>query len=71
MRLPLPVGMGKARMFNDVTDEQFEATFVLWESLCKDSTVSVRKAQADSLSEQKQDTANGDLAQIPETCVGA
>merc|ERR1712223_216165 len=38
--------MGRARMFNNVTDEQFEATFVLWESLCKHSTVSVAKAKA-------------------------
>jgi len=35
MRLPLPVGIGKARMFNDVTDEEFEKTFVQWEALCK------------------------------------
>mmetsp|Transcript_76232 Transcript_76232/g.172363 ORF Transcript_76232/g.172363 Transcript_76232/m.172363 type:complete len:186 (+) Transcript_76232:2-559(+) len=35
MRLPLPVGIGKARMFNDVTDEQFEKAFVKWEALCK------------------------------------
>mmetsp|Transcript_12390 Transcript_12390/g.25177 ORF Transcript_12390/g.25177 Transcript_12390/m.25177 type:complete len:344 (+) Transcript_12390:1-1032(+) len=35
MRLPLPVGIGVARMFNDVTDEQFEQTFVKWEALCK------------------------------------
>merc|ERR1712159_307931 len=34
MRLPLPVGIGKARMFNDVSDEEFEKTFVLWEKLC-------------------------------------
>merc|ERR1719421_126278 len=34
MRLPLPVGIGKARMFNDVSDEDFEKTFVLWEKLC-------------------------------------
>merc|ERR1712193_217792 len=34
MRLPLPVGIGKARMFNDVSDEAFEQTFVLWEKLC-------------------------------------
>merc|ERR1711904_203714 len=34
MRLPLPVGIGKARMFNDVSDEDFERTFVLWEKLC-------------------------------------
>merc|ERR1712048_320367 len=39
MRLPLPVGFGKARMFNDVTDEQFERTFTLWEKLCMDTTV--------------------------------
>uniref|UniRef100_A0A6T9GKP7 3-dehydroquinate synthase C-terminal domain-containing protein n=1 Tax=Alexandrium catenella TaxID=2925 RepID=A0A6T9GKP7_ALECA len=35
MRLPLPVGIGRARMFNDVTDEQFEQTFEQWEALCK------------------------------------
>merc|ERR1711871_1729842 len=41
MRLPLPVGIGKARMVNDVTDAQFEATFQLWERLCAGSTVKV------------------------------
>lgn len=41
MRLPLPVGLGKARMFNDVTDAQFEAAFVLWEKLTKSTTVTV------------------------------
>jgi len=41
MRLPLPVGIGKARMFNDVTDAQFEATFPLWEKLCAENTVKV------------------------------
>merc|ERR1719401_948049 len=41
MRLPLPVGLGQARMFNEVTDEQFDAALVLWERLCKDSTVTV------------------------------
>jgi len=35
MRLPLPVGIGKARMFNDVSDASFEETFVQWEKLCK------------------------------------
>merc|ERR1719375_1631832 len=34
MRLPLPVGIGKARMFNDVSDENFEKAFVEWEKLC-------------------------------------
>jgi len=38
MRLPLPVGFGSANMFNNVTDEQFEATFVLWEKLCEGNT---------------------------------
>merc|ERR1719373_887248 len=41
MRLPLPVGIGKARMFNDVNDAQFEATFSLWEKLCAENTVKV------------------------------
>jgi len=41
MRLPLPVGVGKARMFNDVTNAQFEATFPLWERLCAENTVKV------------------------------
>jgi len=35
MRLPLPVGIGAARMFNDVSDEDFEKAFVEWESLCR------------------------------------
>merc|ERR1711871_1493395 len=34
MRLPLPVGIGKARCFNDVKDEEFERAFVEWEKLC-------------------------------------
>merc|ERR1719160_456803 len=34
MRLPLPVGIGKARTFNDVKDEDFEREFVEWERLC-------------------------------------
>merc|ERR1719217_899449 len=34
MRLPLPVGIGKARVFNNVSDEAFEQAFVLWEKLC-------------------------------------
>merc|ERR1719421_2793138 len=34
MRLPLPVGIGKARMFNSVTDAEFERAFVEWEKLC-------------------------------------
>merc|ERR1719191_1026377 len=34
MRLPLPVGIGKARTFNDVKDEDFERAFVEWEKLC-------------------------------------
>merc|ERR1719217_1806563 len=33
-RLPLPVGIGKARMFNNVSDEDFERAFVEWETLC-------------------------------------
>jgi len=35
MRLPLPAGIGAARMFNDVSDADFEKTFVEWEALCK------------------------------------
>jgi transaldolase len=46
MRLPLPVGLGCARMFNDVTDDQFEAAFVLWEKLTKDTTVVVSAAES-------------------------
>merc|ERR1719230_732385 len=34
MRLPLPVGIGKARIFNDVSDRDFERAFVEWEKLC-------------------------------------
>merc|ERR1719210_2701239 len=34
MRLPLPVGIGKARFFNDVSDQHFEQAFVQWEELC-------------------------------------
>jgi len=34
-RLPMPVGIGKARMVNDVSDADFERAFVQWEALCK------------------------------------
>jgi len=34
-RLPMPVGIGRARMVNDVSDEDFERAFVQWEQLCK------------------------------------
>merc|ERR1719454_1786391 len=33
-RLPLPVGIGKARVFNDVSDEDFDRAFFEWEKLC-------------------------------------
>jgi transaldolase len=46
MRLPLPVGLGKARMCNDVTDAQFEAAFVLWEKLTMNTTVKVSSPTA-------------------------
>jgi 3-dehydroquinate synthase len=36
-RLPLPVGIGRARMFNDVSDENFEKAFVQWQQLCAPS----------------------------------
>jgi NAD(P)-dependent dehydrogenase (short-subunit alcohol dehydrogenase family)/glutathione S-transferase len=34
MRLPLPVGIGKAKVFNNVSDKDFERAFVEWEKLC-------------------------------------
>jgi len=34
-RLPMPVGIGKARMVNNVSDADLEKAFVLWEKLCK------------------------------------
>lgn len=34
-RLPMLVGIGKARMVNNVSDEDFERAFVLWEALCR------------------------------------
>mmetsp|Transcript_74163 Transcript_74163/g.164016 ORF Transcript_74163/g.164016 Transcript_74163/m.164016 type:complete len:183 (+) Transcript_74163:3-551(+) len=34
-RLPLPVGIGKACIVNDVSDADFERAFVMWERLCK------------------------------------
>lgn len=49
MRLPLPVGMGRARMFNDVTDAQFEQAFCLWERLCKNNTVTITTPAAVSV----------------------
>merc|ERR1712217_638899 len=34
-RLPLPVGIGKARIINDVTTEELDKAFNLWQSLVK------------------------------------
>merc|ERR1712032_1639 len=34
-RLPLPCGIGRGRIVNDVSDAEFERAFVLWEELCK------------------------------------
>merc|ERR1712151_51855 len=34
-RLPMPAGIGRAKMVNDVSDEDFESAFVQWEALCK------------------------------------
>merc|ERR1711988_1499297 len=34
-RLPMPVGIGRANMVNNVSDADFEKAFVQWESLCK------------------------------------
>jgi 3-dehydroquinate synthase len=34
-RLPMPVGIGRANMVNNVSDADFEEAFVQWESLCK------------------------------------
>merc|ERR1719160_2007238 len=44
MRLPLPVGIGKARVFNNVSDQDFERAFVEWEKLC--STAESRMPRA-------------------------
>merc|ERR1719382_1083599 len=33
-RLPLPVGVGVARMYNNISDADFEKAFVQWEELC-------------------------------------
>jgi 3-dehydroquinate synthase len=35
-RLPLPCGIGRACIVNDVSDADFEKAFVLWEDLCKE-----------------------------------
>jgi transaldolase len=48
MRLPLPAGFGKARMFNNVSDKHFEQAFVLWEKLTSSSTVSVHSPLVNS-----------------------
>jgi len=34
-RLPLPAGIGKGCIVNDVSDADFHRAFVLWEELCK------------------------------------
>merc|ERR1712054_279118 len=33
-KLPLPVGIGKARIVNDVTTDELDQAFDLWRSLC-------------------------------------
>jgi 3-dehydroquinate synthase len=35
MRLPMPVGIGKARVLNDVKEEDFERAYAQWQMLCK------------------------------------
>jgi len=34
-RLPVPVGIGKAKILNGISDAEFERAFVQWEQLCK------------------------------------
>jgi 3-dehydroquinate synthase len=34
-RLPMPVGIGKAKMVNNVSDADFERAFMEWQKLCK------------------------------------
>lgn len=34
-RLPLPVGIGKARIINDITVDELDKAFDLWQSLVK------------------------------------
>jgi len=34
-RLPLPTGIGEARIVNDVSDEDLRAAFFRWEELCR------------------------------------
>merc|ERR1719232_495385 len=34
-RLPMPVGIGKAKIVNNVSDAEFERAFVQWQELCK------------------------------------
>merc|ERR1719152_544179 len=33
-RFPLPAGIGKGRIVNDVSDEDLQSAFALWEKLC-------------------------------------
>merc|ERR1712190_63361 len=34
-RLPMPAGIGKAKMVNNVSDAEFERAFVQWQEICK------------------------------------
>merc|ERR1712137_898853 len=34
-KFPLPVGIGKARIVNDVSDEDLRSAFLKWQSLCR------------------------------------
>merc|ERR1712107_40668 len=35
-KFPLPVGIGKARIVNDVSDDDLKAAFLKWQTLCSD-----------------------------------
>jgi len=46
-KFPLPVGIGKARIVNDVSDQDLRSAFLKWQSLC-----SVEAGEADAMEVQ-------------------
>jgi len=37
LNIPLAIGIGKAKIVNDVSDEDLKAAFLLWQNLCSPS----------------------------------
>merc|ERR1711988_872627 len=41
-RFPLPAGIGKGRIVNDVSDDDLRSGFMLWQELCGNGSDSVK-----------------------------